>query len=359
MTDIAIIIPAYEPDDKLISLIETLKKQEISRPIFVVDDGSGSEYANVFDAISDKVTLYTHHVNMGKGRALKDAMNIALNMYPDMIGCVTMDSDGQHSVGDMEACIKALQENPASLIFGVRDFDKANVPLKSSFGNKITRRTMKLFAGIDVTDTQTGLRAIPREYMKFLLCEKGERYEFEMNMLLSAKEREISIVEVPIETIYLNENKGSHFNPLKDSVRIYAVFLKFMAGSLSSSVLDLTLFQILCNILNDKNLGSISYIVLATYMARALSSVYNFAFNYRSVFKAKGNVIGALIRYFMLAVAIMLVSGFAVDSLHAIWPITELAIKIPVDVLLFLVSFWVQKEFIYNNKSKRNIDAKE
>lgn len=350
MNEIVIIIPAYEPDEKLTKLIGSIKKAELGQPIIVVDDGSGSEYSEIFDGIKEEVHLYTHHVNMGKGRALKDAMNMALNLYPELTGCVTIDSDGQHSVKDMVACMDALRENPESLVLGCRDFDKSNVPGKSRFGNRTTSRVLKMFTGLKISDTQTGLRAISRDYMKFLLCEKGERYEFETNMLLSAKENEIPIIEVPIETIYLNDNKGSHFNPLKDSLRIYAVFGKFIFGSLSSSVLDLVMFQVLCNILNGRELGGFSYIVLSTYIARVVSAIYNFAFNYRRVFKAKGTLISSIVRYFLLAVLIMLISGFAVDSLHSLWPVTELAIKMPVDVLLFLVSFWVQKEFVYKKK---------
>lgn len=347
MNEIAIIIPAFEPDEKLKKLIDSLKEAKLGQPIIVVDDGSGSEFTEIFDSIRDEVILYTHHVNMGKGRALKDAMNMALNRYPELMGCVTIDSDGQHSIKDMQACMATLREHPDSLVLGCRDFDSANVPGKSRFGNKTTSRALKLFTGLNVSDTQTGLRAIPADYMRFLLCEKGERYEFETNMLLSAKEEEIPIIEVPIETIYLNENRGSHFNPLKDSLRIYAVFLRFVFGSVSSSVLDLALFQILCNVWNGRDLGGISYIVLATYVARVISSIYNFAYNYRRVFKAKGNLLMSIFRYIVLAVIIMLISGFAVDWIHGFWPITELAIKIPVDVLLFLVSFWAQKEFVY------------
>lgn len=350
MNEIVIIIPAYEPDEKLTKLIGSIKKAELGQPIIVVDDGSGSEYSEIFDGIKEEVHLYTHHVNMGKGRALKDAMNMALNLYPELTGCVTIDSDGQHSVKDMVACMDALRENPESLVLGCRDFDKSNVPGKSRFGNRTTSRVLKMFTGLRISDTQTGLRAISRDYMKFLLCEKGERYEFETNMLLSAKENEIPIIEVPIETIYLNDNKGSHFNPLKDSLRIYAVFAVFIIGSVTASILDMSLFQLFCNVLKSGDYGGISYIVLSTYIARIVSSMYNFIFNYKRVFKQKGTFVSSMIKYYILAAIIMTLSGFTVARLHEVWPIAELAIKIPVDVLLFLVSAWAQKEFVYKKK---------
>lgn len=348
---IPIIIPAYEPDDKLISLIDKLEEANLNQPVIVVNDGSSEDTRVYFKEIEDRanISVLHHAVNMGKGRALKTAFNEALNKYPDLLGCITIDSDGQHRVEDMISCMEALKKSPDSLVLGVRDFNRDDVPARSAFGNKMTSRVMKTFAGMSISDTQTGLRAIPGEYIKHLLTEKGERYEFETNMLLETKEQGVPIVEVPIETIYLEENKSSHFNPLKDSLKIYTMFFKFIFSSLSSSVIDIALFQILCVILQDVNFGSLGYIFVATVIARVLSSIYNFAYNYRTVFKSKGSLLSSIIRYSILAVVIMVVSGIAVERLHAIFPVVELAIKIPVDTLLFLVSFYVQREFVYKS----------
>lgn len=349
MNMMPIVIPAYEPDEKLIALLERIEKADMKQPIVVVDDGSGKEYSKIFEKASefDNVTLLTHAVNLGKGRALKSAFNYLLNNYEDMIGCVTIDSDGQHRVEDMVACMEALRDNPKALVLGVRDFNKSNVPTRSSFGNKTTSKVMKLLVGLSISDTQTGLRAISQEYMRFLMNEKGERFEFETNMLLSTKDEKITIVEVPIETIYIEENKKSHFNPLKDSLRIYAMFIKFIVSSLSSSVVDLVLFSIFCAMLADVDCGSFGYIFLATVFARVLSATYNFTINYRTVFKSDGSLLKSVVKYALLAIVIMCVSGFAVDKLHALWPVAELVIKIPVDILLFLVSYVVQREVVY------------
>lgn len=359
MSIIPIIIPAYEPDYKLVELIDTLSDAQINQPVYIVDDGSGDVCKKIFKKIQDKIVsgiyldsimdikVLAHSVNLGKGRALKYAMNEALVDYPELLGCVTIDSDGQHTIKDMLMCMKALEENPDSLILGCRDFDKSNVPKRSQFGNKMTRRVMQALVGVSISDTQTGLRAIPREFMKRLLSEKGERYEFETNMLIITKECEVGIVEVPIETVYLDENKGSHFNPIKDSMKIYALFGKFIISSLSSSVLDLVLFSVFCKAFANVSFGAVGYIVIATIVARVMSATYNFTINYRTVFKSTSTVKKSLVRYIILACAIMLVSGFAVEGLHGILPVAELAIKIPVDVLLFLASFWIQREFVY------------
>ena len=345
---IPVVVPSYEPDEKLILLIENLKSAGFTE-VIVVDDGSeGAEYQKLFVKAQEMGCTVLHHaVNQGKGRALKTAFNHCLVAYPDALGCVTIDSDGQHTVKDMTACMEALTASPDSLVLGVRDFNKEGIPARSVFGNKTTSRVMKLLTGLSISDTQTGLRAIPVAFMKELLFEKGERFEFETNMLLATKESGRNIVEVPIETIYLEENKTSHFNPVKDSIKIYAIFLKFIISSLSSSVVDLVLFTVFLAVLEEQSFGNISYIMMATVLARILSAVYNFTINYKVVFKSRDNAGHAVIKYACLAVFIMFASGFLVEQIYGLTMLPEVLIKVPVDVLLFLVSFWVQREFVY------------
>lgn len=345
---VPIIIPAYEPDEKMVTLVENLKSAGFTE-IVVVDDGSlGEGYQELFRKIQSMGCVVLHHaVNQGKGRALKTAFNYCLYFYPDAAGCVTIDSDGQHTVKDMTACMEKLMTSKNSLILGVRDFNQEGIPARSVFGNKTTSRVMKLLTGLSISDTQTGLRAIPASFMKELLFEKGERFEFETNMLLATKESGREIVEVPIETIYLEENKSSHFNPILDSIKIYTIFLKFIITSLSSSVVDILLFTVFLSLLGNWSLGSVSNIMLATVMARILSAGYNFLINYKVVFKSRQNAGGAILKYACLAVFIMIASGFLVEKLYVLTMLPEVLIKIPVDVFLFLVSFWVQRDFVY------------
>ena len=345
---IPVIIPAYEPDERLVILVDELKASGVF-PVVVVNDGSDMDkYGRISEDAGKKGAVLLHHaVNLGKGRALKTAFNYCLCEYPSMVGVVTADSDGQHHVSDIKKCIEALAEDPDSLVLGVRDFDREGIPARSVFGNKVTSRVMKLLTGMSVRDTQTGLRGISSDFMKFLLTEKGERFEFETNMLLDAKENGIRLKEVPIETIYLEENRSSHFNPIRDSVRIYAVFLKFLFSSLSSSVVDIVLFGIFCALFKKVPVA-IGYIMLSTILARVISAVYNFSINYKVVFKGKGNRAAAAAKYLVLAVCIMLLSGFFVGTLHAMVPnAPEVAVKIPVDGVLFLMSFIVQREVVY------------
>lgn len=176
---------------------------------------------------------------------------------------------------------------------------------------------------------------------------RGERFEFETNMLLETKSRKIPIVEVPIRTIYIEENKTSHFNPIKDSIKIYMIFGKFLFSSLSSSLVDLTLFTIFCFFMRDMEWGRISYITAATVFARILSALYNYSLNLKVVFQSESKIGTTLPRYILLAIVQMSLSALLVGKLYPLFGGMEVLIKIPVDVILFFLSFVIQREFVY------------
>lgn len=343
-----IVIPSYEPDEKLPTLLQGLKETGF-RNIVLVDDGSGEAYAGIFEE-AEKIPgcrVLRHAVNQGKGRALKTAFNYCLREFPGLTGVVTADSDGQHSPECILACVEALLQNPGALVLGCRCFEGDDVPARSEFGNKCTRVVMKYLTGISVSDTQTGLRGIPAGFMERLLMVKGERFEFETNMLLETKSRKIPVVEVPIRTIYIEENKTSHFNPVRDSVKIYMIFGKFLFSSLSSSLVDLTLFSVFCFFLRGMHWGGISYITAATVFARILSALYNYSLNLKVVFQSEGKITRTLPRYVLLALLQMSLSALLVGKLYPLFGGMEVLVKIPVDVVLFFLSFVIQREFVY------------
>lgn len=348
--EIPIVIPSYEPDEKLTGLLKELREGGFQN-IVLVDDGSGEDYAGIFREANDcyGCRILRHAVNQGKGRALKDAFNYCLQEFPDVPGVVTADSDGQHSPECILACADALISHPDALILGCRSFEESGVPARSEFGNKCTRVVMKYLTGITVSDTQTGLRGISAGFMKQLLTVKGERFEFETNMLLETKSRNIPIVEVPIRTIYIEENRTSHFNPVRDSVKIYMIFGKFLFSSVSSSVVDLALFSLFCFLLRDMQQGS-TYITMATVLARIISAFYNYFLNLKVVFQSEGSITATLPRYVLLAVVQMSLSAFLVGKLYPLFGGVEVLVKIPVDVFLFFLSFFIQREFVYSRE---------
>ena len=268
-----IVIPAYQPDNKLIKLIEKIHEKSDFH-ILVIDDGSSSKCQKIFDKAKQYATVLRHEVNQGKGQALKTAFSYIQeqNIYGTV---VTADADGQHKIWDIFRAANKASENPNKLILGVRAFT-GKVPLRSRFGNSLTKVLFKLQTGVGVTDTQTGLRAFTTNLIPFMLKIEGQRYEYEMNMLLEAS-KEYEILEVPIETVYINDNEDSHFRPIKDGLMIYKNIFKFALSSLSSFVVDYIVYAIAILFLPTVPTGL--RIFLANGLARVTSSVFNYSTN--------------------------------------------------------------------------------
>ncbi len=341
---VAVIIPAYEPDGRLPQMVSNLISQGLG-PVIVVNDGSGTEFDHLYTQSEQAgATVLRHMVNLGKGRGLKTAFNECLRRWPHLVGAVTADSDGQHSIADIIKLEDTLRQNPKALVMGCRDFASSSVPQHNRWGNRITSVTMDALSGVKVKDTQTGLRAIPREYMKQLMNVPGERFEFETNMLLETRNSDIPIICVDIDTLYPDGTSRSHFRVLHDSARIYALFAKYLAASISSLLLDLLLFSLFVFILKPRDVPN--YIILSTVLARIISSLYNFYMNGRVVFR-KALRPNTFVKYYALAAVQMLASALLVNGLYSVlgWP--EVSVKILVDMLLFFVSFQIQQRHIF------------
>ena len=223
------IIPSLNPDEKLMQVVTGLQAEGFT-DIVLVNDGSSAQHLAPFQeaAALPGVTVLTHEVNKGKGRAMKTAFAWCMENRPGIDGVITMDGDNQHRPKDVLACVKAMEQDPTKLWLGVRDFSLEHVPFRSKLGNTFTRGFMKLACGVSVSDTQTGLRAIPASLLELMCAIPGERYEYETQMLLSTRDERVDIGEVIIDTVYIDENQTSHFNPLKDSWKIYKIIFRHM-----------------------------------------------------------------------------------------------------------------------------------
>ncbi|MCA9765900.1 MAG: bifunctional glycosyltransferase family 2/GtrA family protein [Carnobacterium sp.] len=346
MNEIIIVIPTLEPDYKLVELVKQIRESSLfNNEIIIINDGSNSTYDGLFKktCLNYDVILKQHKVNKGKGRAIKTAIECILTDYPEAKGMVTIDSDGQHTVKDMIACIEEFLRQEDSLVLGVRNFSK-DVPFKSKFGNVLTRNILKLFSGIAIGDTQTGLRVIPKIFMEILLDTDGERFEFELNMLIAAKKKAIPIIEVPISTIYLNDNKSTHFRALRDSALIYNVFIKYALSAISSFLIDILVFTLLLGLLSG---FSFEVVLVASIVARAASSFVNYLLNRLVVFE-KGSL-KSLIKYYGLVLIQILLSASFVSLVKLLFPdINVTVIKILIDSVLFFFSFYIQKKYVFN-----------
>ena len=352
--NVTIMIPSLNPDQKLTNYVKQLAREDF-REIVVINDGSSAEYDPIFDEISalEKCTVLKHEVNKGKGRALKTGMEYVLTNHPDCIGIVTGDADGQHRLKDTIRVAKELIKDDTRLILGSRNFNSPNIPARSSFGNKLTSLVFAAMFGQRLMDTQTGLRGIPLKIMHEMLGIFGERFEYEMNMLIECRRQKIEIYEIPIETVYIDENSSSHFNPIVDSVKIYWLifrsFFSFIFTSIGCTLLDLALFTVLARFIIpvDFRFGILNRILLATAIARVISATVNFIVNKNVVFHKKGHIVSSAIKYFCLAVVQMLISAKSVEFLFALLGWHETIIKAIVDTILFIVNYFIQKKFVF------------
>lgn len=359
MKQITVVIPAYKPDDKMLVTLGELVKNGFS-DILVVNDGSGDEFNEIFEQVKKipECTLLVHPVNKGKGAALKTAFSYFLENREDKTCVVTADADGQHLTKDIIATAMAAKEQE-KVVLGVRNFSDPNVPKRSKMGNQITCGVFRLFFGMKIQDTQTGLRAFPRKYLPDILNAKGDRYEYETNMLFLINKKNIPMGEVQIETVYIEENKSSHFRVVRDSVRIYALILKYLLSSVGAAVVDelafflFKHFTFLCVI-------PIPLTFTAAILARVVSSLLNFFINAKVVFDEKAGK-KAFVRYYILAAAQITISAAAVFLLEKVLKITSPAlstlVKAVVDTILFFFSFRIQHKWVFNDRKTKGEEA--
>lgn len=351
--DISVVLPSLNPDDKLLQVINNLISHGFD-DIIVVNDGSDEGHLLPFSQAKElsQVTVLEHSVNKGKGRALKTAFSYFLENRPEKAGVITVDGDNQHQVEDIIRCSTQMIDQSDYVILGARDFSQSNIPARSQFGNKITSLVFKVAVGINISDTQTGLRAIPRKYLSDFLNISGERFEYETNMLLDMKSKSIPFKEVKIRTVYIENNATSHFNPIVDSIKIYTLILKFLFSSLVSSMVDIGLFAILTNVLSGI-LFRRPLIFVSTFSARVVSSLLNFTINHKAVFKTDTHIKNTIFKYYILC-AIQMVTSFGlvyiISSIISANGIFITLVKIVVDTLLYFISFQIQREWVFKNK---------
>ena len=349
---VSVIIPSLNPDDKLVSVVDALIKKGFD-DIILVNDGSDIEHMWPFDKVSEypQCTILTHEVNKGKGRGLKTAFEFCIANRPDIDGVVTVDGDNQHKADDIYECCRTMIREKNKVILGVRNFSGDDVPFKSRFGNNMTSFVFKFACGLNISDTQTGLRAIPAQFLKTFCEVKGERFEYETNMLLELRQSNIGFVEVPIQTVYIEENASTHFNPIKDSIKIYGVIFKFLFSSFASSLIDLAIFTIIEALLLGRVDDSLR-IFSATAGARVISSLFNYTFNRKAVFKSSESIKGSIVKYYILCVLQLCVSYmlvYAVTSILSLGSVMTVVAKAIIDTILFAISFQIQRRWVFKN----------
>ncbi len=353
-----VLVPAYEPDGRLLALVRDLRTAGTTRGDFgggprvvVVDDGSGPAHAALFDRVEAAgAVVLRHSPNRGKGYALRRGFAVVAEAFPGH-DVVCADSDGQHVVADILRVAAEVARQGDAIVLGARQF-VGSVPARSRLGNEATRRVFGLLTGLPLRDTQTGLRGYPASSLGWLGTVPGDRFEYEMNALLASRRAGHRMVEVPIETVYLEGNESSHFRPLVDSVRVYAPLLRFAASSIGAFALDLTLVLALQ--------AATGNLLLAVVGARVGSSAVNFAVNRRLVFREGRSVdlAHSALRYYSLAVALLACNYVMLRALTTGVGLPLLAAKLVTELGLFVVSYLAQKGHVFAVRSPHPTPAR-
>ncbi|MBR3164982.1 MAG: bifunctional glycosyltransferase family 2/GtrA family protein [Lachnospiraceae bacterium] len=342
------LIPAYEPSRILTELAQ--KCSTAGLEVIIVDDGSGISCGHIFAEASAFADILTHPINRGKGAAIRTGLQEILKRGYTNPLIVTLDADGQHTVSDALRLLEEAEAHPGALILGRRQFSGETVPLRSRLGNSITRMVYRLFSGVNVHDTQTGLRAFGSGLLPEMLRIQGDRYEYEMNVLLEFAAAGIPMREIPIHTIYENNNESSHFNALTDSCRIYREILKFSASSFLAFLLDYALYGVL--LLITAGFPALVSVRLSNIAARVISAGFNFTVNRRVVFRSSGNAMEQGMKYAALAAGILAVNTGILSFLTGTAGIQPMAAKIITEAILFVISWVLQKKVVFSRKDR-------
>ena len=332
------IIPAYEPRDILIQLVKELKKNNYIN--IIIDDGSGNDYKKIFDECKKFSHVISYEKNMGKGYALKKGMQYVNDNYKDYI-IVTIDSDGQHKVEDANKLFDYCMGHKNELVTGKRIRNK-KTPLKSKIGNSLTRGIFKFTTGLDVYDTQTGLRSFSNDLINFMLNIPGDRFEYEMNVLLECARNKIKIKEMEIQTVYEDGNKGTHFKAIKDSFKIYKEIIKFSLSSIVSFIIDYVFFTIFLSIVKNTTISNI--------IARVISSIINYSINKNIVFKSKNSLYKSAVQYFLLAICILILNTIILNIFVNIFNVHPLIAKLVTEIILFFINWLIQKNIVFEHQ---------
>ncbi len=339
-TDVVVLIPAYQPDDRLGRLVTSLRRALPACSVLVVDDGSGPAWADVFDDARERgADLVTCPVNGGKGKALRIGLERAARTWPST-DVVCADADGQHTPSDIAAVADRVRAT-GRMTLGVRRFT-GSVPLRSRIGNDVTALLFRGATGWRLTDTQTGLRGYPAGNLSWLLEVPGDRYEYELSALLRAHDLGLAVEEVEIATVYEPGNASSHFRPLHDSARIYAPLLRFMGSSLACFGIDwlgvVLLFAATGNLL------------VAAVGARLVSATANFFMN-RRVFRARRGTVGrTAVRYAALAVGLLSASYLLLELLTGVGIPLGIA-KVVGDAAIYVASYLAQRRLVFSERA--------
>ena len=352
----AALIPALDPDDTLVSLIKQLDAAGFEK-IIVVNDGSGHESGKIFKQIKNikKCVLLSHEENKGKGSALKTGLNYFAENCTDMLGVVTFDCDGQHSVRDAVTVAQLMSENRKALILGARDMEAKNVPKKCRNVNRVTKKLMESLYRKELIDTMSGLRGIPRKLVPLFAGLGGSRYDYETNMLIECFAKDIDIIQTPVDTVF-DSASDSHYRAVRDTVRIYWPMcnrlVKFWISAFACYCIEFLIYVLLIKVpFSDMETGSV--ILAAQACSKVFSCAGNFMINKHTVFKKSGSSIECLVKYILVMILLVVASSTLISMAMEVFELKTdqtIFVKLIVDFFLMIVNFIIQRRWVFSDK---------
>ena len=360
---VCVVIPSLDPDEKLLQVVQGIESVGFE-DVVLVNDGSKAENLHYFEEAAaimpGKVTILHHEVNKGKGAAIKTALKWYMENRPEGLGVVTVDGDNQHHHDDTKACVLKMLET-GNLVLGVRDFSGKDVPTRSKVGNRTASLIFRIFCGMKISDTQTGLRVFPNEIIPLLSEAKGERFEYETNMLLILKPNGIKMTEQKIKTVYIEENKSSHYRAVKDTWRIFKIVCGsagiYLGSSFASFIVDNSLYAFFLWLIRNylTVIPASIWEGVALAPARILSSILNFTLNKKFAFHNNDKYSKTVWKYYSICIPQM-ITTMVLLPLFSHWigladgSFANVALKIVIEMFLFCLSYFIQKNWVFKNK---------
>ncbi|MGI5891425.1 MAG: glycosyltransferase [Bacillota bacterium] len=347
-----IIIPAYNPNQPLLDLVNGLSAMGFEH-ILIIDDGTEQKNQWVFDRLLTLpfCTVIRHDKNRGKGAALKTGLKSFINDFTNYNTAITADADGQHSLEAIRAVSNAVQDKNSCLVLGTRDFSKMNLPFRNKLGKMLTQKILSFFLSQDIVDIQTGLRGIPKGLAAAFLSLSGDSHDYESNVILQCQRESIPIFQVPIKTSFIKKNHGDNYHPVLEALKIYWQFIKFIMVSLITTAIDTVTFMLFVFLFI--NASPNNYILYATVVSRIISLLINYILNHKTVFHSYAGKRKTLWKYGLLCAINILMSAYLVKSIYllTVMAVNLAVIKLLVSFILFFFNYYLQKKWVFRTKT--------
>ncbi|MCH8083183.1 MAG: glycosyltransferase family 2 protein [Myxococcales bacterium] len=230
-----LLIPIYDHKDQIRAVLDSLAG--LGLDCIVIDDGSGIETRMVLDAAEKDyrwLEVYHRDFNGGRGAALVSGYRLATKR--GFSHAIQLDADGQHDAKDVPRFIEAIATNPDALVLGAPIFDET-VPKGRLYGRQLSRFMVWLTTlSMDVSDPLCGFRGIPLAVTLDLLgrVKMGRHMEFDPQLIIQLRWRGVPVINLPTKVVYNSEGL-SHFDFVRDNLRLIGVYVRALGGMLLRS----------------------------------------------------------------------------------------------------------------------------